>query len=63
MKDGARNTIKAKVKSVKKGDGAATSATLKDKLPQESLQKLNIADSINTAVGDQPENDQGDQRP
>ena len=63
MKDGARNTINAKVKSLKKGDGAAVSATLKDKLPRESLQKLHIADSITTAVGDQPENDQGDQRP
>jgi hypothetical protein len=38
-----------------KGDWAAASAVLKDKLPLESMQRLHIADLMATAVGDKPE--------
>ena len=37
-----------------KGDWAAASAVLKDKLPPELMQRLHIADSVATAVGDKP---------
>lgn len=36
------------------GDWSIASATLKDKLSQESLQRLHIADSVATAIGDSP---------
>jgi hypothetical protein len=38
-----------------KGDWATASASLKYKLPPQSIQRLNIADLITTAVGDKPE--------
>jgi hypothetical protein len=38
-----------------RGDWAVASALLKDKLPPELLQKLDIADLVATAVGDKPE--------
>jgi hypothetical protein len=38
-----------------KGDLTAASAALKEKLPLKALQKLQIADLVVTAVGDQPE--------
>jgi hypothetical protein len=37
-----------------KGDWAAASAVLKDKLPPELMQRLHIANSVATAVGDKP---------
>ena len=34
---------------------ATAAATLKNKLPEEAIQRLQIADSVVTAVGDKPE--------
>jgi hypothetical protein len=38
-----------------KGDFSAASTALKDKLPLKTLQKLQVADLVVTAIGDQPQ--------